>query len=219
MTIVELKEKYKDQNLRRKDLVEKILASEELDFLTNYYGFDLDFSCWLFSLKSKEIYFKLNCPICNKKLSQKQIESNIKHKTGFYCSRKCNPNYDRDNKVPDNIDELKIRYNTDDLKVIKLAIKKESKFNIIPKCRCTICNAKLNYRQFKNSFGKGVDQNQTITCKSCSKIKFKETCNKRFGGPSPMSSKCIQEKVRRTTFENTGYYIVLNSDYIENSKS
>lgn len=91
MNINELKEKCK--NCIRKDSIKNLLSKDEIDFICNYYRFNDDFSLYLLLQEIKNIPFKLYCPTCNKKLTEVQIRSNIKHSTDFYCSKKCNINY------------------------------------------------------------------------------------------------------------------------------
>ena len=69
------------------------MTEEEQNFIKGYYNFDLDFALFLLVQEIKGTQFKLNCLSCNKELSKVQIQSNIKHSTGFYCSKLCNPNY------------------------------------------------------------------------------------------------------------------------------
>lgn len=202
MNIEELKDRCIKSSKRkiRKDSIKLLLSKEELQYIQDYYGFDLDNSTKLFALFCNNIHFNIHCETCNSKLDLKRIESCIKHKCHFYCSRSCNINYQ-------NIDYIKRTEKTKKTNLEKYGVENVShldsvKDKISQKVRES-SNKALNSRKKTNLEKYGVEH--VLQCKEIKdsqensmlirygdrysfrikefKIKASNTCMKKYGVP------------------------------------
>jgi putative hef-like homing endonuclease len=192
--------KNKCKNCTRKDSIKNLLSKDEIDFICNYYGFNDDFSLYLLLQEIKNIPFKLYCSTCNKKLTEVQIRSNIKHSTDFYCSRKCNPNYKNIDfkKRAEKIKQTNLkRYGVENVSQIQSV--KEKISNSVK----SSSKSALEKRISTNIEKYGVEHIMQL---DASKDKFRSTSMANYNTTHPMKNKLVSDKIKNTNFKKYGFY-------------
>ena len=192
--------KNKCKNCKRVDSVKNILSLEELEYIKDFYNFDLDFSVVLFLNEIKGIKFYTKCRTCDKNLTEQQIKSNIRHKNGFYCSRKCNPNYK-------NIDFKKRAEKIKQTNLERYGVENVSQ---IPEVKEKISNSVKS--SSKSALEKRISANikkygvEHIMQLDASKDKFRSTSMINYNTTHPMKNKLVSDKIRNTNFKKYGFY-------------